>query len=238
MRAAPPPRPGPLPPPARPAALLVLPVLLALAAGAPRPARAAALTPWQGSASLAVGLGEGPTQGASFFLGHAWGLGASAHHPLPFLALGGELTLAGPRTTYDTALGPQLRAGVAFPRPVGPGEMWPELLLFARAAPFLASVHTPLALREQGVRLPPAIGVRVGVGVTAAAWTGLLLREAFPEEPVGDGGALAEAARVVTGLVLLPLAFLNHVELSAELSEPRGGGPRTRSLAIRVGSGF
>lgn len=198
--------------------------------------QAATLIPWQGSASLAAGLGRSPAEGAAFFMGHTWGRG-EAGRPIPFTSLGGELTLAGPRPTYDMALGLQLRAGVAWGRPVGAGRLWPDLMLFARAAPFVgASSRRPGEAEPAGVRRAPTVGLRVGVGVTAGGWTQWLLREGFPEDGEGTG-VIAEAARVVTGLVLLPLAFLNHLELTAELAGPQGGKAEGL-LALRVGSGF
>ncbi|MBI3181833.1 MAG: hypothetical protein HYZ28_06785 [Myxococcales bacterium] len=196
-----------------------------------------ALVPVQADLSVVGHFDAEPTSAVALFVGYARG---RANPPFwtPFGTVGFELTYSGRPEPYRMSMGAQLRGGLAWGEDRGQAEVLPDLLLFTRLTPFVASTGGYGKLEDKEVPVnPPAppqtfVGLRGGLGLTGLIWTRTFLSHGLYAD---ERGFYGDTLRVLSTLLLLPLALMNHAELCAELLWAR---PLRTGLTFRVGAGF
>ena len=220
--------------------LAALVFLLALALPAPLSfAEPRRWFPVQLDLSLGYTGGRVPTGVLGLYLGGAGGGPVTRFGGL-YLGVGGEGTLE----TLERAnrqygsLGLQLRAGWAFGGADDEGPaVFPRASVFVRATPMLTGVPLSAATRENRLALEEGTfpGLRLGLGVTAPAWSGLCFDSyAHPATPVvySDGTTSSSGDSLLSCL----WCFIDHAEIYAE-SYGRSDRVQTR-WGFRVGGGF
>jgi hypothetical protein len=200
-------------------------------------AAAAAPTPWQpvqGDLSAVGTFDEERGETLALFVGGV--LGASTPEVAsPLFALGLEVTYSTPRRPYMLSVGVGPRVGLGWARATQAERVLPDFHLYARLTPFLAASAPPgqTGALPSG---PTAAGVRLGIGCTALLWSKTFLEWAYAAYGK-TRGVYGETMRVLSTVLLLPVALANHAELTFELYGEGRGGPKAL-FTFRVGAGF
>jgi hypothetical protein len=194
--------------------------------------------PVQADVTAVSSFGPEKTDTVALFIGVAYGR-SEPPWGTPFGALGLELTYSATPHPYRLSLGTQLRYGFAWGADRGMPEVLPDFFWFVRVTPFFGASggYGELKEKEIATEAPSASevygGARFGVGITSTLWSRAFLSEQpFAEER----GAYGDTMRVLSTLLLLPIALFNHAELTFELVA--GPSKVQGSLGFRVGAGF
>lgn len=193
------------------------------------------ITPIQGDLSASYAVGDRRNLlGGYLYVGGAAGW-TDSESPCFFFGGGAELGYAAGEDPYRISLGAQLRAGIAFAKQRGFNTVAiPDLIVFARVTPFGAGYATRFT-NPMGMTTTSSVtffGVRAGIGMTAL-WGARMFLDNFPF--FDAEGFAGEAARVLTALVLFPLALVNHAEVLFEYA----AAPReVTAVVFRLGAGF
>jgi hypothetical protein len=194
------------------------------------------ITPIQGDLSVAFGpaTDDRSLTAGALYVGGALGW-ANDGKPSLFGGFGFEVTYTAAADPYRMSMGGQLRVGLAWAKHRGfTSDVSPDLLVYLRVTPFggglVATGTTPAGTPTSVSRV--MFGVRAGVGLTAL-WGARLFFDHFPFFDVGGFGG--DLLKVLSALLLFPIAMLNHAEVALEYAmspQPLLG------LMIRLGAGF
>lgn len=200
----------------------------------PPPPEELPLTPLQADLSVSFGIADKNPLAGALYVGGALGW-AHEHRPAFFAGLGFELTYTAFADPYRISLGGQLRLGVAWARRHGrQSTALPDLLLFVRLTGF-GGGNTGTTTNALGMTVMSSttyFGVRAGLGLTSL-WPA---RQFIEHDPLFDVDGLGgDVLRVLTTILLFPLALINHAEIAYELV--LSPSP-LNAVIFRVGAGF
>ncbi len=213
------------------------PSSLWLLCGALAAAPAAVATPWQpvqGDLSAVGTFDEERGETLALFLGAAFGESAPELASRLFV-LGLELTYSTPQRPYSLSVGLGPRFGFGWAGATKEERVLPDFHVYGRLTPFFAASALPGQTGAFPVG-PPHGGVRLGVGCTALGWSKAFLQwgqDAYAR----TRGFYGETMRVLSTVLLLPVALANHAELSFEVYGD-GRSPLKALFTFRVGAGF
>ncbi len=160
--------------------------------------------------------------------------------PTPFGGGGIELTVADEKHPYRWSIGATTRVGWAIRGPGSRLRRVPDGFAYLRFTPFfgMAPLQDEAYLQGSPEVSSAGGGFRIGVGVTVPAWVAVAAPTILTGGTIVASGVNNFDEAMICCFLATAAALLNHVELTYEVYDTRGGAAPEHAWIFRIGAGF